>query len=151
MKKQFALLSTVFFAAIFTLFSCQEDDNLPVIKTKTQLLTQGSWKYSSAVRDGVNLDPFLQPCQKDNIITLAAAGTGISNEGALKCNPADLQTNSFTWTFQSGETMLSTSAALIPGGSTTSTIVTLTETQLVVSQPYILAGVSKDAIVTFVH
>ena len=151
MKKQFVLLSTVFFAAIFTLYSCQPDDNLPVLKTKTQLLTQGTWKYISAVRDGVNLDPFLQPCQKDNIITLAAAGTGITDEGPLKCNAADPQTNPFTWTFQSGETMLSTSAALIPGGSTVSTIVTLSETQLIVSQPYTLAGVTKDAVVTFVH
>ncbi len=151
MKKQFVLVCTVFFAAIFTLYSCQADDNLPVLKTKTQLLTQGTWKYSAAVRDGVNLDPFLQPCQKDNIITLAAAGTGITDEGPLKCNAADPQTNPFTWTFQSGETMLSTSAALIPGGSTVSTIVTLSETQLIVSQPYTLAGVTKDAVVTFVH
>lgn len=151
MKKQIVLLTTVFFAAIFTLFSCQSDDNLPVLKTKTQLLTQGPWKYSSAVRDGVNLDPFLLPCQKDNTTTLAAAGTGTTDEGPLKCNPADPQSNSFTWTFQSGETMLSTSAALIPGGTTTSTIVTLSETQLVLSQPYVLAGVTKDAVVTFVH
>lgn len=151
MKKQIVLLTTVFFAAIFTLSSCQKDDNLPVLKTKTQLITQSPWKYSSAVRDGVNLDPFLQTCQKDNITTLAAAGTGTTDEGATKCNVADPQSVSFTWSFQSGETMLLTSAALIPGGSTTSTIVTLSETQLVVSQPYLLAGVTKDAVVTFVH
>ncbi|MCY7310903.1 MAG: hypothetical protein LH619_09000, partial [Chitinophagaceae bacterium] len=93
-------------------------------------------------------------CQKDNITSFIAGGSGSGDEGATKCNAADPQTVSFTWSFQSGETMLTTSSPLIPGGtsgSSTSTIVSLTETQLVLSQPYTIGAVTKTAQATFVH
>ncbi len=154
MKKQFPLFSALIIASIFLLSSCQEDDNLPVIKTKTQLLTQKIWKFSSATWGGTDMTASIPACQKDNITSFIAGGTGSGDEGPTKCNVADPQTVSFTWSFQSGETMLTTSNPLIPGatpGSSTSTIVSLTETELKLSQPYTISGVTKDAVATFVH
>ncbi|MDZ4808073.1 MAG: hypothetical protein SGI96_07350 [Bacteroidota bacterium] len=154
MKKQFLLFSTVFIASFSLLSSCQKDDNLPVIKTKTQLLTQKTWKFSSATLGGTDMTASVPACQKDNVTSFITGGTGSGNEGATKCNVTDPQTVSFTWSFQSGETMLTTSSPLIPGtttGSSTSTIVSLTETELKLSQPVTIGPTTQTAVATFVH
>lgn len=137
---------TLFFAA------CQKDDDGPAPKTKTQLLTQASWKFSSATVGGTDVSAAFQACQKDNILTLAAAGTGTLDEGPAKCNAGDPQTSPVTWSWLSGETQLNISTTLFTGGSSTFTLVSLTETQLVVSQSITIppAG-AQTAVVTFIH
>ena len=154
MKKQFPLFSAAVIASVFLLSSCQEDDNLPVIKTKTQLLSEKVWKFSSATWGGTDMTASVPACQKDNVTSFIAGGTGSGDEGATKCNVADPQTVSFTWSFQSGETMLTTSSPLIPGttpGSSTSTIVSLTATDRKLSQPVTIGSTTQTAVATFVH
>ncbi|MGQ0739448.1 MAG: lipocalin family protein [Bacteroidota bacterium] len=144
MKKLPILLLTVAFIA-----SCSKDEAPP--KTKTQLLTQGTWRFSAATVGGSDVSAFLQTCQKDNTMTFAAAGTGNVDEGATKCNAPDPQSNPFTWSWQSSETVLQVSAIFFTGGSNNFSLVALTETQLVLSQVITVSGTPQNAVVTFIH
>ena len=133
-------------------FSCnKKDDTTPAPPTKTQLITSATWRFSSATVGGTDVSAFLQTCQKDNILSFVNTGTGTLDEGATKCNAGDAQSTPFTWSFQSGETQLFISATLFTGGSSTFTLVSLTSTQLVVSQNITVSGTSQNAVVTFVH
>ena len=129
----------------------KDDDDNPAPKTKTELLTTGSWKFSEAKVGGTSVAAFIQPCQKDNILTFLAAGTGIAAEGALKCNASDPDNYSFDWSFQTNETVLFVSTTFFAGGSSTFTIVSLTETELVLSQMISLGSAPQTAEITFVH
>lgn len=129
MKKQLSLL-IVLIAAGFLLFtSCNKKDN-PPSKTKTQLITQSTWKVKSAT---VNGSPYtLQACQQDNIYTFVSTGSGSTDEGATKCNSGDPQTTSFTWSFQNNETAILFSSPLFTGGTNMVDLVSLSETELVI-------------------
>ncbi len=152
MKNKF--LSFLFAAALLVVVlpACEKDEDPPAQKTKTDLITQGTWKFSSATVGGMNASAFIQTCQKDNILTFVKVGlTGTVDEGATKCNAGDPQTNNFTWNFQNNETTLFISATLFTGGSSTFTLVSLTETELVVSQVITVGGTPQNAVVTFIH
>jgi hypothetical protein len=150
MKQQLRLLLVLLSTNFIIFSSCNKDDNPPAPKTKTQLLTQGTWKYKSATVGGT---PYtIQACQQDNIYTFSAAGGGGIDEGASKCNATDPQTNSFTWNFQSGETLLYISTILFSGGSNTFTLVSLTETEAIISQGITVGGFpTQNVVVTFQH
>ena len=151
MKKQSLLIiaGLAFFA--FATPSCKKHSTAPAQKTKTELITQASWKFDNAKVGGNDVSAFLQTCQKDNILYFSANGTGTVDEGATKCNSGDPQTNPFTWSFLSNETMLHVSATFFSGGSGDITLITLTETQLVGSQLITVNGSSQTAVVTFIH
>ena len=150
MKQQLRFLLVLLSVNFFLFSSCNKDDNPPAPKTKTQLLTQGSWKYKSSTVGGA---PYtLQACQQDNIYTFTASGNGTIDEGPAKCNAADLQNRPFTWNFQSGETMLYISTVLFSGGSNTFTLESLTETEAIISQGITLGGgPTQNVVVTFMH
>ncbi len=151
MQKQLFTLMAALLLSAFILPGCKEDPPPPPAKTKTELITQGSWKFSSATVGGSDVSAFVQACQKDNIIVFVAAGTGTLDEGPAKCNTGDPQSRTFTWNFQSNETQLFISTPLFTGGSSTFTLVSISETQLVVSQNITVSGSTQNAVVTFVH
>ena len=151
MKKQFFLNLSVLVLTFLFITGCEKDDDPAPAKTKTELLAQGNWKFSSATVGGSDVSAFLQACQKDNTLTFVSAGTGTIDEGATKCDAGDPQTSPFTWSFQNNETVLFISATLFAGGSSTFNLVTLTETQLVVSQNVDVSGSTQNAVVTFIH
>ena len=137
MKKQIQLLFVLIAANFFIFSSCNKTDNPPPVpKTKTQLLTQGTWKFKGATASGADISSSLQTCQKDNVITFVSAGTGTIDEGLTKCNVADPQTSSLTWNFATNETILHISATLFSGTGNDFTLISLTETELVVSIGY---------------
>ncbi|WP_290708436.1 lipocalin family protein [Flavihumibacter sp. CACIAM 22H1] len=117
---------------IMTLFSCKKSNDEP--KSKPVLLSSGLWKISSI---GVDLDknntvdlPYpLENCEKDNTLEFKSDGTGISYEGATKCDPEDPDTENFTWALKNNETILSIA---IPGSffSGETTLITLNSTTL---------------------
>jgi hypothetical protein len=150
MKNQITSLLTGLLSVLFLLSSC-EKNNGPAPKTKTDLIAQGTWKFSAATVGGSDVSGLLQTCQKDNVLTFVAAGSGTVDEGLTKCNMADPQTNPFTWSFASSETILNVSATLFTGGSSVFTVVSLTETQLIVSQNITVGGSTQNAVVTFIH
>jgi Lipocalin-like domain len=150
MKKNFLAFATLFLFSLALFSSCDKDEVTP--KTKTELLAQGNWKFKSAFAGTTDISGSLQACQKDNIITFAAAGTGTVDEGAAKCNGADPQTRNFNWNFQTNETKLIITTPLFTGGSSDFDLVSLSETELVVSQLFTPpVGPSQTIVITFVH
>lgn len=138
MKKQFAFLIPAFILVLFVVSSCGKEDDPIVVKTKTELLAQGSWKFKSASAGGTdvsNQTPF-DACRKDNILTFTAAGAGTIDEGPSKCNVGDLQTTSITWNFAANETTLHVSNPLFANTGNDFTLVSISETELVVSIGY---------------
>ena len=132
-----------FLTSVIILGSCQKDDSASTTpKTKTELITSSSWKYNDAKIDldnnGTGDIPlpagFIEPCQTDNTITFTSNGSGTVNEGALKCDVADPQTIPFTWSFTSNETMINFSSAVFAGIGGDFKIISLTETELIISQ-----------------
>src|SRR5687767_7884928 len=153
MKNNFTRTATVILACSLLFASCKKDkdkDNTPTGKTKTELISTGTWKFSTATVNSVSVAGFLQSCQKDNTMTFAANGTGTIAEGASKCNSGDPDTQPFDWNFASSETILHVSAVFFSGGSNDFNIVEISETKLVGSQTIEMSG-PKTVIVTFVH
>ena len=144
------LKTTVFLGILcLVLASCKKSGH---VKTKTELITQSSWKFDHATSSGVDISSQIPACYQDNVVAFVSNGTGTVDESTNVCSPSNA--GSFTWSFQSNETMLHLSTTLFSGGSGDFTIVSLTETNLVVSQTVILPpppGVQVTAIITFKH
>jgi hypothetical protein len=150
MKKRSISVFSGLALSLLIITGCQKS-NSPAVKTKTDLITQANWKFSVAMVGTSDVSSLLKSCEKDNILTFTSAGTGTVDEGPTKCNSSDPQVNPFTWNFASSETVLHISAVLFTGGSSDFTLVSLTETQLVVSQAVNISGTSQSAVVTFIH
>lgn len=142
---------SIFFISVFIIACKKNSDNSNTPKTKTDLISASVWKFDNAKVAGVDISGLLDDCDKDNTATFVSNGSGTADEGPTKCNAADPQTVSFTWTFENNETTLQATAPLFPGGNGTFTIVTLTDTQLVVSQDITVSGVTQNAVITFKH
>lgn len=148
MKKYFFTLISSFFLTIIIFSSCQKDVETPDTKTKTELITQGTWKYKSATVGGTAYS--IPACQQDNIYSFLTIGTGSMDEGATKCNSSDPSPVPFTWSFESGETSILFSVPIF--GTNSVTLVSISETELVVSYPYTPpAGPTLLIVVTFIH
>lgn len=132
-----------FFSAVLILGSCQKDDSTtPTTKTKTELITMKAWKYNDAKIDTDNNGTgdqsipagVIESCQTDNTITFTSNGSGTIDEGSTKCDMADPQSVPFTWSFTTNETMINFSSPLFVGFGGDFKIISLTETELVISQ-----------------
>jgi hypothetical protein len=104
------LKSILFLAGIVFLISCNKKDKTP---TRTELLTAGSWKITAIVSDNdangtYETDDYAgaPSCVTDNYLVFRTNGTAEGNEGATKCDPADLQSESFGWNFANNEANL---------------------------------------------
>ncbi len=154
MKKQFAFLVILATANLLLFNSCKKSNSSgPVSKTKTQLISQSSWRLTGAkIAGGGSVINDLQDCQKDNVYTFHTDGTGDADENTLKCNTSDPQTNPFTWNFQSNETILFISTPLYTNGSNQFNIVSISESSLVAYQFINLLGVIPASVTfTFGH
>jgi hypothetical protein len=150
----------LFTATVFTfLMSCEKDDNTPAPKTEAQLIGSGmAWKFSKATSGGVDVSSLVEVCMKDNLITMNDASptkTGNVNEGATKCNASDPQQVDFTWTYDGSTKLMTISSTggvrILPGGSNVFTLVSVTETQMVLSQNITFMGSTQLAQATFIH
>ncbi len=114
--------------AFFAIASCKEstDDSKPAAKTKTELITTGSWIVSDLLMNGASIYAFMDACSKDDFMTFKTNGTVITDEGATKCAPADPQTSSSNWSFSSDEKKITIDGDL-------GDLTTLNETDMVVT------------------
>ena len=148
MKKLWiSALLTIAMPVLF--FSCKKN---PVqIKTKTELLTQTSWKFDHATASGVDISSQIPVCLKDNITTFVSNGTGTIDESTNVCSPTTA--GNFTWNFQSNETIINLSVPLFPGGSGNFTVVTLNETNFILSQDMVIPPMTSavNVVVTLKH
>src|ERR1700755_2576588 len=117
-------MKTLFYiTALVTLIilqpACKKDSKA---KTKSELLTNGSWHVSAYVvdpaidwdgdgTDETNVYAIMDQCIKDDHTTFFANGTGELEEGATKCSSGDPQTLPLTWTFTQNETELNINGA----------------------------------------
>lgn len=150
MKNRFPSILTVLVLSLILVTGCNKDDDDTPAKTKTELLTASTWKYSSVTTSGVDASALFEDCELDNTFTFATAGTGVADEGATKCDSGDPQTQSFTWGLVSSETILHLSSELYEGTGNDLTITTLSSTQLVVTFVIDL-GTPTTFVVTFIH
>ncbi len=151
-KRILAILISI--SATLFLASCsKEGDNSPAAKTKTELITQGSWKYESGTYGGAAIPTSMSNCVLDNSMTFTSTTYTIT-EGAVVCSPTTATPSPQAWSFQSGETQLVLANTLIPGSTSgTFTIVTLNETNLVISQNVTIppSPFSAPLVITFKH
>lgn len=149
MQKQ---LYTLLFSAVIIAGTtgCQKESAAP--KTKTQLLTQASWKFSTASASGTDItnNPAIT-CIKDDVITFTTSNTGTITEGTVVCSPTTA--GSFTWNFVSSETQLQMSSGIYPSGNGLFTITALTETSLTITQDVVIPPSSSAIPVsaTYIH
>lgn len=140
-----SLIASIFLLAI----ACKKDNDNPPGPSKTDHLTSSSWRFDKATASGFDVSSQVDPCYKDNIVTFSSNLTGTINESTIVCNPPAPPT--FTWSFNSDETILILSSALFQGGSGNFNIVTLNETNLVVSQQMTINGTTTTVVITFKH
>ncbi|MGZ8556685.1 MAG: lipocalin family protein [Chitinophagaceae bacterium] len=152
MRKLISIASLIILLAIVHV-SCSKDDNTPpAAKTKTDLITKASWKFesaSSSLLGDISTNPLLA-CYVDNVMTFSTNLSGTIVEGTIVCStPAPAN---FTWSFLNNESTLHLSFTLFTGGSPDFTIVSLSETNLVLSQKVTIAPYPEMTIVaTFKH
>lgn len=149
MQKQLLplLLSAIMIAGAT---GCQKESTAP--KTKTQLLTQASWKFSTASASGTDItNNAAIACIKDDVITFTTSNTGTITEGTVICSPTTA--GSFTWNFVSSETQLQMSSGIYPSGNGLFTITALTETSLTITQDVVIPPSSSPIPVsaTYIH
>ena len=131
------------------LFSCDKDNDPPA-PSKTEHITSSSWKFDKATAGGFDVSSQVPACYKDNVVTFQANGNGTIAEGAVICAPPTPPT--FTWSFQTNETVLALSTPLFAGGTGNFNIVTLNQTNLVVAQDMNIPPVGNtNVVVTFKH
>jgi len=141
-------------AGVIPFQACKKDEK-DTPKTKTELITTGSWKMTAnTVNPGIDIDfdgdtetnlfDYLDGCFKDDVTTFKTNGTAEGNEGASKCNNTDPQTYSLTWSFASNETKLN-----LDGDEYN--LVELTATILRISYTLVDNGVSYTQETTFGH
>lgn len=124
-------------------------------KTKTQLLTQKTWKLTNVrykINSGSWVDAYgtISSCVKDNIVTYSTSGAYSIDEGATKCNTSDPQTYiSGTWNFQNSETQLATVTSTF--GTQVQSIVTLDENTLQSTETGTSGGNTQTNEYTYSH
>jgi Lipocalin-like domain len=149
MKNQITTLFTAITALFIVAIGCKKDkDNNtpPTPKTNTQLITQSPWKYDKT--EPSFAEAAIPACMRDNVITFTADGHASSPDIGVICTPSVSDT--FDWNFLATETKIHMTAPIIPAGSQDFNIVTLNETNLVVSQS-ITTPIPATIIVTFKH
>ena len=138
--------------AMLNINCSKDDDEPPTAKTKTELITKATWKFEKAIAtpggDISNND--LLKCYIDNTITFTSDLKGTIVDGGVQCSTA--APSPFSWSFQNSETVLHLSFTLFSGGSPDFTIVSLTETNLVLSQQMTFPGFPPTTVeITFKH
>lgn len=152
MQKRLLLLSGIFSILVLSIGCSKDDDDPPPQQTtKTELLVKATWKLEKAEAAGFgDVTNQLEDCMKDDQITFTSTanrkGTGVADEGAVKCGAA--QQTTFNWTLNDTETTLTSDKPLFSGGSGDFTIVSLNETNLVVKQQMTFPGAPGPITVT---
>lgn len=122
MKKsmEHSLLLLLFAPMFIVVVSCQKDKNKDAnntSKSKTELLTTGTWKYNGSIvnpaydyyGDGIlttDIFSIMKDCEKDDFELYKTNGTWEYNEGPTKCDPAYPQVFTLPWTLADNETKL---------------------------------------------
>lgn len=150
------LIATLALGMMASMSACKKDK-----KSKTELLTNNSWKAKAAIiNPAIDLgngqlitdlyaNAVLYPaCRKDDFQTFKDNGQAISDEGPTICEPNDPQTITETWVFNSDETVITfTNAA--GTSSYDATVTTLNENELKISETESIDNVVYTFTITY--
>jgi hypothetical protein len=150
------LVLSLLITALTTTLSCEKDKDEPAVKTKTELLTTGTWKLTSYTSNpaydwygtgdyATDILAALNPCEADGFDTYKTNGIVEINEGALKCNPSDPQTFSASWAFTDNENKI------LYDGFDEYELVELTATTMRLQSTFVENGVSYTHYETYEH
>lgn len=147
-------------ATAITLGSCKKDKGNSS-EDKTALLTATVWKYDTAaidfdndgVMDTAIPEGIIEDCLKDNTIAFVSDGTGVADEGALKCTEYDPQATPFTWTFApNSSSTIEFTGSLFAGIEGEAKLITLTSDVMELSTSYeLVPGFSARIIIRMKH
>ena len=147
MKRYSTLVAYSLVMLIFIFGSCDKSD-APPPPSNSELLVRSSWKFRSASAAGIgDVSGNIPACYKDNLNLFVSNGTGSVDESTTICSPSSA--GPFTWSFQSNETQLFISTVLFPGGSQTFNFISVSETELQVSQT-VTPPLGTPLLITFI-
>lgn len=138
-------------------FGCQKKSDPP---TKTDHISSAPWMHESSGVDGDRNGTIdftfaatgtVPPCRLDNILTFKKDNTGITDEGALKCNTSDPQTSNFGWGFADSETALNINGNVFPVLNGKFKIMALTATSFSLSRDTVINSQNVAVIVNLKH
>lgn len=115
MKTTISKLTTVSLLLTGFFTSCNKSDDM--IAWKTELLTQGEWKFEGYGLDENNngiIEPeenSMQPCEKDDVYKFYADCTGVFSGGTTPCSEGEASVINFDWRFIDHGTQLAVFAA----------------------------------------
>lgn len=139
---------------VIVIAACSKNNDKP--KSKTELLTIGTWKLMAATFHGdsdgngsiedVDLFSIFPDCAKDDVTTYYPDGDALNEEGPTRCDPTIPETYEFNWEFKENETKLNT-------GGKDFIILELTSTTLkyIIPDPYGTGFNEYKATVTYSH
>lgn len=144
MKIKHLLFALSAFVVLGIFASCKKEDK----KSKTELLTTGSWKIKSFVgisgATRVDLLATQDECYKDNLYSFKTDKTLVVDEGAQKCDENDDQSYTTTWSFSDNESKITVDEEI-------SSIVSLTTSEFKVSSTVTENGQTYTYEMTFGH
>jgi len=132
LKNLLVILMTGIFAFSFSACGDDSTEPSPSSNSNTDLLTSSAWIMTAGkieppiVIFGIEFNDIyadMEDCDKDDELIFNTDFSGSEDEGATKCDPADPQSEAFTWAWASNETQ-------IVYDSTTFDVVSLTTTEL---------------------
>ena len=119
--------------------ACKKDDKKSPAKTNFEMLSASSWKIDTIGFDmdrngtiDAEIPGGLAACQHDNTFAFLTDGTGTYDEGPLKCDDSDPQSLSFNWYLAADNKVLNLSGNLPEELTGDFTIISLSETALMV-------------------
>ncbi|TGE20479.1 DUF5004 domain-containing protein [Hymenobacter aquaticus] len=144
MKTHFRFPLLALFATTVLVSSCKKENDSepgPKAQTKTELLSGKDWVMTAQTVDPglvddngkvvTDLFPYLNACDKDDLMRFETNGSCTLNEGPSRCDPSSPQQYTGSWSFDSNETVLKTT--LQGMGSSSYNIVELSDKTLKVS------------------
>ena len=128
--------------AVFAIASCDKDDDNDTPVTAVDLITSGTWSIDTigfdADKNGTIDSPVpggFDACELDNTLTFNKdSATGVFDEGALKCDPADPQSIDFGYQLKNNDSVINFTGNLPGELKGDVNILTLTNTQFVMSK-----------------
>ena len=133
-----------------TFFACKKDDDKVTPVTTVDLLASGTWRIDTIGFDGDKngaideaVPPgFVEECDLDNTLTFNKdSATGVADEGATKCDPADPQTINFGYQLKNGDSVINFTGNLPDELKGDVNIVTLSNTQFILAKRIVIAPI----------
>lgn len=134
----------VFGAMVFcglAIVACKKDDDNNTVVTRADLITSTTWRIDTIgfdMNDDGEIDEAVpggfDSCDLDNTLAFSQDSTGVFDEGALKCDPADPQSINFDWTLKANDSIINIAGSLPGNLGGDINILTLTNTNFKMSK-----------------